>query len=260
MGKVNVDEIQVGDLVEYRGKCLGVVTRSNETVLWAIWSDTEVNQMAQHINLTGHWKVINFEEETKVDELNVYTGKEAIEAFLEGKTLEYCKLHYRFTDKLQVDFKEGKGWENSQVLMNNLLEFKMTEVATPQVGDWVKVALPDRTITGCVIDVKEPYMIVDTPKGAYQTDLKHYWEILSPEQIAEYKREQMFSKVGRKLNEYRENDIVFLENTGTICMVTTKSNFNGNVGVKEINKPQKWNASVKQLEPIAFAENLVSLS
>lgn len=204
-------------------------------------------------------KMIKPKEETKMDELKVYTGKETIEALLEGETLDYKGCRYKIEgNELQVD------GEQSYATMNFILKNEFTEVATPQVGDWVKVNFLDFTHEAQIEKITGDQYWANwdgNGVGYYNIPSRGVtYEILSPEQIAEYKREQVFAKVGRKHNEFRENDIVFLENTGTICMVTTKSNFNGNVGVKEINKPQKWNASVKQLEPIAFAENLVSLS
>ena len=39
-------------------------------------------------DITGHWKAINFEEEADMDELKVYTGKEALQALLNRKVLK----------------------------------------------------------------------------------------------------------------------------------------------------------------------------
>ncbi|KAB2380230.1 hypothetical protein [Bacillus toyonensis] len=140
MSKVNVDEIKVGDLVEMTYSdgvtCLGLITRTTDSFIEGLWSDNNgrhtqregISLAKKNNTITGHWKVINFEEESKVDELKVYTGKETLQALLEGKTLEYNGTLYRFTDKLQVDFKTGCGWESSMSITNNMLGYKMTEV------------------------------------------------------------------------------------------------------------------------------------
>lgn len=278
MSKVNVDEIKVGDLVgryseALKKTCLGVVTDISGNQVYALWSNDYPTRAlwCYSIYLTGHWKVINFEEENKMDELKVYTGKDAIELLLEGKTLECVnpKIKYKIEDNTL--YQEGfTGWSISDLQLTDFLNLEFTEVAFPQVGDWVRVTCKNdgfsKVYTAEVksIDNEGIWGEWNQPLGDIISPilLNDYsdWEILTPEQVSEYKREQVFLKAGRKVDEYRENDIVFLENTGTICMVTTKSNVNGNVGVKEINKPQKWCALVNQLTPISFAENLVSLS
>jgi len=193
-----------------------------------------------------------------MDELKVYTGKEAFKELLDGKTLNNGVSDFKFEgDDLLV--KTGNDWSKCYGSITNFLECKFTEVATLKVGDIVYCS--DGNCPG-VTSIKEINGDSGLLENGWNFSVRNTQVIhhATPEQITEYKREQVFLKVGRKPDEYRENDIVFLENTGTICMVTTKSNFNGNVGVKEINKPQKWNASVKRLTPICFAENLIALS
>lgn len=47
---VNVDEIKVGDLVEYQSphfediRSLGVVTKIGDNILWGLWSDEKANK------------------------------------------------------------------------------------------------------------------------------------------------------------------------------------------------------------------------
>ncbi|EJV59335.1 hypothetical protein [Bacillus mycoides] len=281
MGKVNYDEIQVGDLVVYYSDYfntnrIGYVTNIIGINVWAYWSNSdEVSHGKMPLDrITGHWKVINFEEETKVedyidkelDELKVYTGKEAIEALLEGKTLERgTSTQYRLGDEgLIADYKDGKGWVESLLLINNLLKLKLHEVATPQVGDWVKVTLSDSTIVGCLTNVNDFYMYAKwshLPNSNTTVRLDSNWEILTPELIAEYKREQVFAKVGRKLNEFREGDIVFVGfHIGKTAIVTSKKN-KDKVWLHSINEQGKgYTAKPHQLTPIAFAENQVDLS
>ncbi|PEM30188.1 hypothetical protein [Bacillus wiedmannii] len=269
MSKVNYDEIQVGDLVELTfdnsgiANVLGFVTKVTEEDFSAIWSDDFKEDSDSFDGLVGHWKVINFEEESKVDELKVYTGKDAFKELLNGKIMNNGVSDFKFEGE-DLLVKTGKDWSKCYGAITHLLEYQFTEVVLPQVGDWVKVNHNGKSDIGEIIHTKDSIVYAYWNNEDYEDghDLSYNdidsWEILSPEQITEYKREQVFSKVGRKVDEYRENDIVFLKNTGTICMVTRKNNVSYFVGVKEINKPQKWDAKVNQLTPISFAENLVS--
>jgi len=204
------------------------------------------------------------EEESKVDELKVYTGKETLQALLEGKTLEYNGTLYRFTDKLQVDFKTGCGWESSMSITNNMLGYKMTEVVLPQVGDWVKVNKFANTYVGQIKRITgegyHSHWDSDKEEKILVIDSESSWQILSLEQIAEYKREQAFAKVGRKLNEFREGDIVMIDSLGVTAIVVSKKNFL-KVQLHGINQVGKGHiAQPHQLTPIAFAESQVDLS
>lgn len=202
------------------------------------------------------------------DELKVYTSKETLQALLEGKTLECYNISYRFTDELQVDFREGKGWENSAILINDLLGFKFTEVVTPQVGDWVRINEEDQTYK-----VAQITRIVDGDKmfahWSYESRETYYyinsigitWQILSPEQVSEYKRELAFSKVGRNLNEFKPEDIVYVESLEKVMVVISKVNTD-KVMLREINYTGSGRHAARphQLTPISFVENQVDLS
>ncbi|KAB2380231.1 hypothetical protein [Bacillus toyonensis] len=100
-------------------------------------------------------------------------------------------------------------------------------------------------------DKEEKILVIDSESS---------WEILSPEQITEYKREQAFSKVGRKLNEFREGDIVMIDSLGVTAIVVSKKN-DPKVQLHGINQVGKGHvAQPHQLTPIAFSESQVDLS
>lgn len=209
--------------------------------------------------LVSNRNITNEKEMVKINKAKIYTGKETIESLIGGKVLEYCNILYRFNDKLQINFKEGKGWEDSQIPINNLLSLKMTEVATPQVGDWVKVTLPDKTYTGKVIKILGSCFYLDTVDGTYQKLFESAdWEILSPEQVSEYKREQAFVKVGRKLNEFREDDFVVIDSLSIVGVIVSKSNAD-EIRVHKLNEVAGYTVKPHQITPIYFAENQVSL-
>mgnify|MGYP001141185522 CR=1 FL=1 len=274
MSKVNVDEIKVGDLVAYNRRDdsirIGYVTGLSETKVKAYWS---IPNMVHHSHMpidsiTGHWKVINFEEEAKVDELKVYTGKETLQALLEGKILESKpqKYQYKFTDKLMT-LQDDNTWMTSIMGFNNVMALEFTEVATPQVGDWVKVdSLGKYTHIAQVTRLEGNKMWADwESKGSesfFRVDSKGItWQILSPEEVSEYKREQAFAKVGRELNEFKEGDLVLIETetVSIVCVVTSKNNTT-EVAVHKLNEAKVYKAKPHQLTPICFVENQVDLS
>ncbi|WOL25740.1 hypothetical protein [Pectobacterium phage PcaP2EGY] len=274
MSKVNVDEIQVGDLVANYCSImdktdLGVVTKVVGEKVYAIWSCFMATQSESQVNykeLEGHWKVINFEEETKVDELKVYTGKETIEALLEGKTLEskVNKHQYKFTDRLLTLSRDSE-WFKTLLGFNDILDLEFTEVVTPQVGDWVKVTTHlGNTRTGQVNDIQGNAMKAiwnDNNLDSWITLGHDGWtyEILSPEQVSEYKREQVFAKVGRKLNEFKPDDIVYVESLGEMAVVVSNMN-DQEVRLHKVNIRAGLTAKPHQLTPIAFSEQQVDLS
>ena len=211
---VKLEDIKKGDLVEmtyFSGKkALGYVSEVYSEDVMAYWSDSRGFEDIEHFeNITGHWKVINFEEENK---MKVYTGKEAIKALLEGKTLKVYRWNsmYRMNDILEVDL--GNGWEDSRLTLNSAMKMEFTEyVQLPQVGDWVKVC----GYVGEITKVDENFMHAywsNIPTMEAPISLKHHgWEVLTPEQVTEYKREQVFAKAGRKLNEFKPNDVIEVE-------------------------------------------------
>lgn len=274
MSKINVDEIKVGDLVEMEycsgKKALGVVSKTVSNEVYGYWSDTErcYEDCELIDNITGHWKVINFEEEDKMDELKVYTGKEALQALLNRKVLKGKKNNnnYRIEkDSFEVDFLKGNGWEHSFISLNNILEFKFTEVATPQVGDWVKVIHNGQTDVGKITKVKNGNVWAHwngepNEDGHYLEDKTiKSWQVLSPEQVSEYKREQAFVKVGRKPNEFKESDIAYVEALGVMAVVVSHNN-DQEVRLHKINKREGLTAKPHQLTPISFVEQQVDLS
>lgn len=304
MSKVNVDEIKVGDLVETmygQERWLCYVTRldiKNERYK-GIWSDNFKEEWDHMDDLTGHWKVINFDElpdspfteeekqmdklmsnkcghetfmgqcvdclvqtkeEAKMDEQKIYTGKETIEALLEGKVLYDKKTNceYKFEiERLLVDTGGGDGFERSLLSASNLITRTFTEVVTPQVGDWVRVSLPDKTITGCITEVNKWHARLEGYDNL--VSLKHYWNILSPEQVSEYKREQAFVKVGRKPNEFRFGDIVYAGGANRTAIVTSKVQ-GERVKLHGINETKGYSAKPHQITPISFVEQQVDLS
>lgn len=243
---------------------IGYVTGLSETKVKAYWS---IPNMVHHSHMpidkiTGHWKVINFEEESKMDELKIYTGKETIEALLEGKTLQYQNNYnqlIRYEDN-QFMTKDGDSqWRQSLVSANGLLTIKMTEVVTPQVGDWVRVThriTNALMVTGEVTEVNNKAARVDGRLFSIDSN----WQILSPEEVSEYKREQAFAKVGRKLNEFRSGDIVCINVDGGVSIVVSNNN-EETVRVHMLNVPGKgYTAKPHQLTPISFVEQQVDLS
>ena len=271
MSKINVDEIQVGDLIQRysdsQGKyCVGVFTRLAGNRVYAYWSDFKsVELWCCREAITGHWKVINFEEESKMnDELKVYTGKETIEALLEGKTLQDPMFMYRIAYTIQVSHEKATGWADTDLSMDFFLRNEFTEVVTPQVGDWVRVYTYDKTYVAKITHKEGTKMYADWDNNGveslYLDSSDHNWEILSPEQVSEYKRELAFSKVGRKLNEFKHGDIVFIDTLGVTSVVITKKNDN-EIKLHGINEKGKgYTAKPHQLTPISFVENQVDLS
>lgn len=274
MSRVNVDEIEVGDLVANYCSImdktdLGVVTKVVGEKVYAIWSCFMATQSESQVNykeLEGHWKVINFEEENKMDELKVYTGKETIEALLEGKVLKRqdTKGEYRFNNGELQFYTNGK-FCKIDTSFTDMYNVKFTEVVTPQVGDWVRVNGEKGTHTGRITRVDDTYMWAkwsNYPEKNTALYLYHDWEILSPEQVSEYKREQAFVKVGRKLNEFHSGDIVYIDSLAVVATVITKqSNVNTEIKLHGINEKGKgYTARAHQLTPISFIEQQVDLS
>lgn len=278
MSKINVDEIKVGDLVSNYCSImdktdLGIVTKVIGEKVYAIWScfmSTQSDSQVNYKELEGHWKVINFEEEAKMDELKVYTGKETIKALLDGKVLQYgeppMKLKFE-NDKFLVDADCNEKWDVSHLTLQRSLELKFTEVVTPQVGDWVRVTIETGKVhVGKLIDTDSggatAFWNNDPVRGYLGFCFeKRTWETLSPEQVSEYKREQAFAKVGRKLNEFRSGDIVYIESINKTAIVVSKQNDQaGNVRLHAINIGTKGHiAAPHQLTPISFVEDQVNL-
>lgn len=270
MSKVNVDEIQVGDLVEiyfeFEGeKSLGYVVDLYIEGIRVFYSDwlREDDVFFTDDNITGHWKVINFEEESKMnDELKVYTGKETLQALLEGKVLKRqdTKGEYRFNDG-QLQFYTNGKFCKIDTSFTDVYNVKFTELLFPQVGDWVRVTHSETKaviITGEITEIDNLVARIEDRL----ISLKHDWEILSPEQVSEYKRELAFSKVGRKLNEFKSGDIAMIDCLDTVAIVISKKNEANSIiklhGINEVGKG--YNASAHQLTPISFVENQVDLS
>ncbi|WP_130067466.1 hypothetical protein [Bacillus albus] len=270
MSKINVDEIQMGDIVEMlydNTKWLCYVTDIDKAKgrVYGIWSDNFKEDWDYVSKLTGHWKVINFEEESKVDELKVYTGKETIEALLEGKVLEVNGAWYRLKGNLEVNINNGEGWKTSTAPFKNITGGNLTEVR-PRVGDWVRFKFKGGTHTAKIqkIDSEGYWGEWNQPTSDIATPIYPYeyvtFEILSPEEVSEYKREQAFAKVGRKLNEFRSGDIVYVESTGETAIAISKQN-DIDILLHVFNQTGKgYTAKPHQLTPICFAENQVDLS
>ena len=139
---------------------------------------------------------------------------------------------------------------------------KFTEVAIPQEGDWVRVKLlGDLTRVAQVNDIDGVTMWADWGGGKkYYKVSDVEWEILSPEQVSEYKREQAFVKVGRKPNEFRSGDIVYVGATGETAIIISKQNEEDAL-LHVFNQTGKgYTAKPHQLTPISFVEQQVDLS
>lgn len=275
MSKVNVDEIKVGDLVgfdNYNKKiALCYVTKIDSPVVgcvryWGNFSckkDPEREGFIYDYNIDYHWKVINFEEEKQMDELKVYTGEDTLRVFLEGKVLKRLtnNTEYKIEDKRLV-WKNNGSWITSRLDFCELMSLEFTEVATPQVGDWVKITSSDksRTYVGKAEKVSDKFVYANWGGHGLVNALElKNWEILSPEQISEYKREQAFIKVGRKPNEFRSGDIVMIDLLGRLAIVISNVN-ETQLRLHEINTNCKGHvAKPHQLTPISFVENQVSL-
>lgn len=270
--------IQAGDLIEYEyqqiqgDNHLGYVTKvdHDKREITAFWSDdlreSSIYYNHDHEPIVGHWKVINFEEEDKMDELKVYTGKETVKALLEGKVLkeeDYGTQYKIKDDEFLAKPDNSKGWKASILQFDGVLKFKFTEVVTPQVGDWVKVIAGENTFVGKLTKTENELVWAFWNKNTNETwlNLSYYpdWEILSPEQVSEYKREQAFVKVGRKLNEFKADDIVFVDGIGEVAVVISKENSGEFIKIHLINKAHGLKAKPHQIRPISFVEHQVNL-
>ena len=202
----------------------------------------------------------------------ILKGEDTIRALLEGKTLE--KVSNKYTYKIDNGELLSKKPEDTLFYVSCLAAYKLiteefTEVATPQVGDWVKVTRESGTtyvgqIDEIIAESGDLYANWNGNASGYLNPHRNNrtWEILSPEQIAEYKREQVFAMVGRKLNEFRSGDIVLLDTLGVVAVVITKKNDdNTEIKLHGINEEGKgYKGKPHQLTPIAFVENQVDLS
>lgn len=275
MSKVNVDEIRVGDLIGFdnydKKIALGYVTEIKTPVVgctqfWCHFSckkDPDRIGFLYDYNIDYHWKVINFEEEATMDDLKVYTGKETLQALLEGKTLLsddcQCKIE---GDKILYS-RNGTEWFPYSMSLQSFLGYEFTEVVTPQVGDWVRVTIETGKVhVGKLIDTDSggatAFWNNDPVRGYLGFCFeKRTWDILSPEEVSEYKREQAFVKVGRKLNEFRSGDIVCINVDGGVSVVVSNNN-EESVRVHMLNVLGKgYTAKPHQLTPISFVEQRV---
>lgn len=277
MSKVNVDEIKVGDLVETvygKEKWLCYITRLDIKNMRykGVWSDNFKEEWDHMDDLTGHWKVINFDElpespftdeETKMDELKVYTGKEALQELLNGKILK--EIHeYKLEDN-EIFYRDGGAWSISNLPLQTFLNKQFTEVVTPQVGDWVRVTTElGNKRTGQITETSNSRVWATWDDNHLNSSIElnypgRIWEILSPEQVSEYKREQAFAKVGRKLNEFKPDDIVYVESLGEMAIVVSNMN-DQEVRLHKVNIRAGLTAKPHQLTPISFIEQQVDLS
>lgn len=281
MSKVNIDEIRVGDLVAfdryhtYKSYSIGLVNRIDGDKFWCNWSSSskDYEGFVRYNDITGHWKVINFdelpdspytEEEKQMDELKVYTGKETLQALLEGKVLkeeDYGTQYKIKDDEFLAKPDNSKDWKASILQFDGVLKFKFTEVVTPQVGDWVRVKFLGELACVAQIDSLDgDKMWAKWTKGkSYYRTSEVDWEILSPEQVSEHKRKQVFAKVGRKPNEFKESDIAYVEALGVMAVVVSHNN-DQEVRLHKINKREGLTAKPHQLTPISFVEQQVDLS
>jgi len=202
---------------------------------------------------------------SKVDELKVYTGKETIEALLEGKVLKRqdTKGEYRFNDG-QLQFYINGKFCKIDTSFTDVYNVKFTEVVTPQVGDWVRVTCKNDVKVAQIeyLEGTKMYAYWSYPESAtffYSDSPNVTWEILSPEQVTEYKRELAFSGVGRKLDEFKPDDIVYVESLGEMAVVVSNVN-DQEVRLHKVNKREGLTAKPHQLTPISFVEDQVDLT
>ncbi|PEZ87927.1 hypothetical protein CN376_22875 [Bacillus cereus] len=204
---------------------------------------------------------------SKADELKVYTGKETLQALLEGKVLQRISTSslYKIEDKhLSLKQPEDKEFSKAYNGMSELMNYEFTEVVTPQVGDWVRVTCESgKTYTGKLTSVSNEGMKAKWNDNDYVGYLKfksRAWQILSPEEVSEYKREQAFAKVGRKLNEFKADDLALINSTSEVAVVVSNNN-DESVRLHVLNQGGKgYTAKSHQLTPISFVEQQVDLS
>lgn len=192
------------------------------------------------------------------DELKVYTGKETLQALLEGKVITNEIHQYKLEDDKLLYKSDGYEWAVSKLALTIFLTGNYTEVVTPQVGDWVRVTHSETKAVIITGEITEIDNLVARIEGRL-ISLKQDWETLSPEQVSEYKREQAFVKVGRKLNKFKSDDIVYVESLGEMAVVVSNVN-DQEVRLHKINKRVGLKAKPHQLTPISFVENQVDLS
>lgn len=204
-------------------------------------------------------------EELLMDELKIYTGKEALQGLLSGKVMKCIDSKIKYKIKNNKLYQEGfTGWSISGLQLIDFLNLEFTEILIPQVGDWVRVDCNNRAYIGQIskLDNNKMYSHWNGKKGDlfFIVDSKDVtWEFLSPKQISEYKREQVFARVGRKLNEFKEDDFVLIDSS-IVGVVVSKNNAN-EIRVHKLNEASKgYTAKPHQLTPIYFAENQVDLS
>lgn len=199
-----------------------------------------------------------------MDELKVYTGKEALQELLNGKSLK--EIHeYKLEDN-KILYRDGGAWSTSKLPLQTFLNKQFTEVVTPQVGDWVRVTTElGNKRTGQITETSNSRVWATWDDNHLNSSIElnypgRIWEILSPEQVSEYKREQAFIKIGRKLNEFKADDIVFVSALGEVAVVISKENSGEFIKVHLINKSDGFKAKPHQLTPISFIEQQVDLS
>jgi len=201
-----------------------------------------------------------------MDELKVYTGEGTLRALMERKILSWATDQYKLDGEFLYEKNGSNNWTRSFRSIDHFMSQKFTEVATPQVGDWVRLT---SKITDCKYVSKVTRVENNEAWGEWNqphSDILHpasldefYWEILSPEQVSEYKREQAFTKVGRKLNEFKNDDIAYVESLGVMAVVVSHNNYQ-EVRLHKINKREGLTAKPHQLTPISFVEQQVDLS
>lgn len=206
-------------------------------------------------------------EVKQMDELKIYTGKEALQKLLNGKVMKCINPKVKYKIDNNILYQEGfTGWSISDLQLIDFLSLEFTEINTPQIGEWVKVECLNKIYIGQInkIDGNKMYSYWNNKKGDlfFKTDSKDvFWEILTPEQVSEYKREQAFVKVGRKPNEFRSGDIVMIDCLETVAIVISKKNEVNSIiklhGINEVGKG--YDAGAHQLTPISFVEDQVSL-
>lgn len=226
---VNINEIKVGDLVEYSCKysgikALGVVTEIiNKKNVRAIFSDLFIVEQAPLERITGHWKVINFEEETNMKE--TFTGLEAIKKMIDGEWIicEGCTIKesniYSIIDEV-VYFKRNDTCKPLESQRSLTYFFKNNfEVYTPQpqfeVGKYYVVTYFGESNIGKAEKIENGKLWAKwglcLDDGFYRiSELVECktWREATPEEIKQYERTRKFIDNGREVGEFRVGDIV----------------------------------------------------
>jgi len=135
-------------------------------------------------------------------------------------------------------------------------ENEFTDYEDPlKVGDWITLTHRNIKIVGKIIEEKPTDYITDYDAGigVNQWFDKDKIRKATAEEIAQEKRRRMFAKVGRKLNEFRDDDVVDFDGYRYFVSITGRGE---TICIYNLKKTIDINPS--NVRPIYFVENMVS--